>query len=112
MPTPVSKKTATIAIIVVLLITGATAYTYTALTAPPTPLTVYALWSGSEQRNFEQVLARFTENTNVSVKYYSYTTQDMLVSVPLQLQSPPARLTSLSLPGLTGLVKSNLNSHP
>jgi multiple sugar transport system substrate-binding protein len=53
------------------------------------PLTVYALWSGSEQYNFEQALGNFTQQTGIKVNYYGYTTQDLLISVPLQLKAPP-----------------------
>jgi multiple sugar transport system substrate-binding protein len=52
-------------------------------------LTVYALWSGSEQYNFEQALGNFTQHTGINVTYYGYTTQDLLISVPLQLKAPP-----------------------
>jgi multiple sugar transport system substrate-binding protein len=52
-------------------------------------LTVYALWSGSEQYNFQQALGNFTQQTGIKVNYYGYTTQDLLISVPLQLRAPP-----------------------
>jgi multiple sugar transport system substrate-binding protein len=57
-------------------------------TAKPA-ITVYALWSGSEQHNFEQALGNFTQETGINVTYYGYTTQDLLISVPLQLKAPP-----------------------
>jgi multiple sugar transport system substrate-binding protein len=58
--------------------------------APAKPaITVYALWSGSEQYNFQQALGNFTKQTGINVTYYGYTTQDLLVSVPLQLEAPP-----------------------
>jgi multiple sugar transport system substrate-binding protein len=63
-----------------------------ALGAAPTlkpTITVYALWSGSEEYNFRQALGNFTEQTGINVSYYGYTTQDLLISVPLQLQAPP-----------------------
>jgi multiple sugar transport system substrate-binding protein len=52
-------------------------------------LTVYALWSGSEEFNFRQALGNFTQQTGINVNYYGYTTQDLLISVPLQLKAPP-----------------------
>jgi multiple sugar transport system substrate-binding protein len=52
-------------------------------------LTVYALWSGTEEFNFRQALGNFTNLTGIKINYYGYTTQDLLISVPLQLQSPP-----------------------
>jgi multiple sugar transport system substrate-binding protein len=59
------------------------------VTAPKPTLTVYALWSGTEEHNFRQALGNFTQQTGINVSYYGYTTQDLLVSVPLQLESPP-----------------------
>jgi multiple sugar transport system substrate-binding protein len=52
-------------------------------------ITVYALWSGSEEYNFRQALGNFTQQTGINVSYYGYTTQDLLISVPLQLKAPP-----------------------
>jgi multiple sugar transport system substrate-binding protein len=59
---------------------------------PPTTkptITVYALWTGSEEYNFRQALGNFTQQTGINVSYYGYTTQDLLISVPLQLRAPP-----------------------
>jgi multiple sugar transport system substrate-binding protein len=85
----ISKTIVVLLLVIVIVIAGVAGYVYYSSTAPKPTLTVYALWSGAEQSNFEQVLGNFTQNTGINVSYYSYTTQDLLVSVPLQLQSPP-----------------------
>lgn len=56
------------------------------VTEKPT-LTVFALWSGSEEYNFRQALGNFTEQTGINVTYFSYTTQDLLIGIPMQLRS-------------------------
>lgn len=56
------------------------------VTEKPT-LTVFALWAGSEEYNFRQALGNFTEQTGIDVTYFSYTTQDLLIGVPMQLKS-------------------------
>jgi multiple sugar transport system substrate-binding protein len=59
------------------------------ITSGKPAITVYALWSGTEEYNFRQALGNFTQQTGINVTYYGYTTQDLLTSVPLQLQAPP-----------------------
>jgi multiple sugar transport system substrate-binding protein len=60
----------------------------TGLNVTPKPtLNVFALWSDAEGYNFRQVLGNFSEQTGINVTYYSYTTQDLLVSMPIQLRS-------------------------
>jgi len=85
----ISRTIAAIVLIIIIAVSGALIYVYYASTLPKPTLTVYALWSGSEEANFKQVLGNFTENTGINVTYVSYTTEDLLISVPLQLQSPP-----------------------
>jgi multiple sugar transport system substrate-binding protein len=89
MPKAISKTIVAIVLVVLIAISGVIGYIYYTSTLPKPTLTVYALWSGSEQYNFEQALGNFTQNTGINVTYYGYTTQDLLVSVPLQLKSPP-----------------------
>lgn len=72
-------------------------------TPTPTPttkptLTVYALWSDSEQHNFQQALGNFTQQTGINVTYYGYTTNDLMVSVPLQLKAPPYSVDVIAAP--------------
>lgn len=49
-------------------------------------LTVFSLWGGSEEQNFLQALGNFTEDTGIEVNHYSYTTQELLIGVPMQLR--------------------------
>jgi multiple sugar transport system substrate-binding protein len=50
-------------------------------------LTVFSLWGGSEGENFRQALDNFTEDTGIEVNHYSYTTQELLIGVPMQLRA-------------------------
>jgi multiple sugar transport system substrate-binding protein len=89
MSSGISKTVVAIILVIVIVIAGVGGYLIYTSTLPKPTLTVYALWSGTEQYNFEQALGNFTQNTGINVTYYGYTTQDLLVSVPLQLASPP-----------------------
>ncbi len=85
----ISRTIAAAVLVIIIIVAGVGAYVYyTSITPKPT-LTVYALWTGSEQYNFERALGNFTLNTGINVSYTGYTTQDLLISVPLQLKSPP-----------------------
>ena len=94
----ISRTIVAIVLVVVIVVAGVGAYVYYQSTLPKPTLTVYALWSGTEQYNFEQVLGNFTQNTGIDVTYVSYTTQDLLISVPLQLQSPPYDVDIIIVP--------------
>ena len=86
----ISRIIIAIVLIIVIIVAGALAYIYYfAPTSTTKPLTVYALWSGTEQYNFERVLGNFTENTGINVSYYGQTTTDLLVTVPQQIAAPP-----------------------
>ena len=85
----ISKVVATLILVVIIVVAGVAAYLFYQSTLPKPTLTVYALWSGSEQYNFEQALGNFTQNTGINVTYVGRTTDQLLISVPLQLQSPP-----------------------
>lgn len=84
-----------ILLIIVIIMSGVTIYllngVYQATIVTPTKpsVTVYALWSGQEEANFKQALGNFTQQTGIDVSYFGYTTQDLLISVPLQLKAPP-----------------------
>lgn len=59
---------------------------------PPAPeekptLTVFSLWGGGEEANFLQCLGNFTEDTGINVTHYHYTTEDLLIGVPMQLRA-------------------------
>jgi multiple sugar transport system substrate-binding protein len=85
----ISKTIAAIVLVIIIVVAGVLVYVYYASTQPKPTLTVYALWSGSEQYNFEQALGNFTQNTGINVTYFGRTTEDLLVSVPQQLANPP-----------------------
>jgi multiple sugar transport system substrate-binding protein len=85
----ISRTIAAIVLVIIIVVAGVLVYAYYAMTTPSSKLTVYALWSGSEQYNFEQVLGNFTENTGIDVSYFGQTTQDLLITVPQQLAAPP-----------------------
>jgi multiple sugar transport system substrate-binding protein len=85
----ISRTIAAIVLVIIIIVAGVLVYAYYASTQPKPTLTVYALWTGTEQYNFEQVLGNFTQNTGINVSYVGFTTEDLLISVPLQLQSPP-----------------------
>ena len=75
---------------IIIVVAGVLVYFYYAPTTPQGNLTVYALWSGAEQYNFEQALGNFTQiYPGINVTYYGRTTEDLLVSVPQQLANPP-----------------------
>ncbi len=83
-------------LIILILMSGITIYfeysilnTVTPIVTEKPTITVYALWSGGEEADFRQALGNFTQQTGINVSYYGYTTQDLLISVPLQLQAPP-----------------------
>jgi len=68
--------------------TGTTAtYSLTVQVLTGVTLTVFSLWGGSEEANFKQALANFTAQTGIAVNHFSYTTEDLLIGVPMQLKS-------------------------
>ena len=85
----ISRTIAAIVLVIIIIVAGVLAYVYYASTQPKPTLTVYALWTGAEQYNFEQALGNFTQNTGINVTYFGRTTEDLLVSVPQQLANPP-----------------------
>ena len=88
--TGISKTIAAIVLVIIIVVAGVLVYFYYAPTTPQGNLTVYALWSGAEQYNFEQALGNFTQiYPGINVTYYGRTTEDLLVSVPQQLANPP-----------------------
>ncbi len=93
----VSRTIVALVLVVIIAVAGVAAYVYVTSTSPK-QLTVYALWSGSEQYNFEQVLGNFTQNTGTQVNYFSQTTSDLLISVPQQLSAPPYALDVAIIP--------------
>jgi multiple sugar transport system substrate-binding protein len=94
----ISRTIAAIVVIIIIIVAGVVAYVYYQSTLPKPTLTVYALWSGTEQYNFEQALGNFTQNTGINVTYSGFTTEQLLVSVPLQLQTPPYDVDVIIVP--------------
>jgi multiple sugar transport system substrate-binding protein len=94
----ISRTIAAIVLIIIIIVAGVLVYVYYASTAPSSKLTVYALWSGTEQYNFEQVLGNFTANTGIDVTYYGQTTQDLLITVPQQIAAPPYDVDVIIVP--------------
>ena len=94
----ISRTIAAIVLVIIIVVAGVLVYVYYASTAPSSKLTVYALWSGTEQYNFEQVLGNFTENTGIEVSYFGQTTQDMLITVSQQIAAPPYDVDVLIVP--------------
>lgn len=86
------SQTIWVAIVVLLLIilVATNAYWYlikpTAEEETPT-LTVFSLWGDSEEENFLLCLGNFTEETGINVTHYHYTTEDLLIGVPMQLRA-------------------------
>jgi multiple sugar transport system substrate-binding protein len=93
----ISKTIAAVVLVIVIIIAGIGVYLYYSFNAPK-PLTIYALWTGAEQHNFEQVLGNFSQNTNIQYAYYGQTTSDLLISVPPQLAAPPYDVDVLIIP--------------
>jgi multiple sugar transport system substrate-binding protein len=79
------------AILLILLIVVAAVAGYFAYVAyfqpAPAELTVFSLWSGTEEANFKEVLERFTNNTGITVRHIGYSTQELLITVPTQLRA-------------------------
>ncbi len=101
-----------ILLIAILVIASVTIYVYYTSTTQERNLTVYALWSGSEEANFRQALGNFTEDTGIDVTYSSFTTQDLLISVPLQLQSPPYDVDVIIAPWPSWILQLSPNLSP
>jgi len=75
-----------ILVVVVAAVAGYFAYVIY-LQPAPAELTVFSLWSGTEEANFKQVLERFTNNTGITVRHIGYSTQELLITVPTQLRA-------------------------
>jgi multiple sugar transport system substrate-binding protein len=94
----ISRTIAAIVLVIIIIVAGVIVYVYYASTTSSSKLTVYALWTSTEQYNFEQVLGNFTENTGIDVTYVSQTTSDMLISVPQQISAPPYDVDVIIVP--------------
>ncbi len=75
-----------ILLVIVAIVAGYFAYVLYVQPAP-TELTVFSLWSGTEEANFKEVLERFTNNTGIKVRHVGYSTEELLITVPTQLKA-------------------------
>jgi multiple sugar transport system substrate-binding protein len=74
--------------ILILIIAAIGIGWYLTLQAPTeVELTVFSLWSDEEEANFLQALDRFTDNTGIEVRHIGYSTEELLITVPTQLQA-------------------------
>jgi multiple sugar transport system substrate-binding protein len=108
----ISRTIAAIVLVIIIVVAGVLVYVYYASTAPSSKLTVYALWSGAEQYNFEQVLGNFTEKTGIEVSYFGQTTQDMLITVSQQIAAPPYDVDVLIVPWPNWISDNSANLAP
>ncbi|HDQ05268.1 MAG TPA: carbohydrate ABC transporter substrate-binding protein [Candidatus Bathyarchaeota archaeon] len=76
--------------IVIILVAALSAWYLMQPTDEETELTVFSLWSDQEEANFKEALARFTENTGIEVNHVAYSTTELLVTVPTQLEAGEA----------------------
>jgi multiple sugar transport system substrate-binding protein len=71
--------------IVIIIIAGVAAVWYL---TQPRPFTVYSLWDvGSEAENFQKALESFTDNTGINVRHVGLSTDELLTTIPIQLQA-------------------------
>lgn len=74
--------------ILILIIAAMGIGWYLTLQAPTeVELTVFSLWSDEEEANFLEALDRFTDNTGIAVRHIGYSTEELLITVPTQLQA-------------------------
>jgi len=78
----------TVAVLIIILV-ATNAYWYLSIPTPEEKpsLTVFSLWGGGEEENFLLCLGNFTEDTGINVTHYHYTTEDLLIGVPMQLRA-------------------------
>lgn len=79
---------AVLSILVIVAAAFAGYFAYVAYLQPaPAELTVFSLWSQTEEANFKEVLERFTNNTGIKVRHVGYSTEELLITVPTQLRA-------------------------
>jgi multiple sugar transport system substrate-binding protein len=81
---------AVIAIIIILVAALSAWYLMQPAEEEEKELTVFSLWSDQEEANFKEALAKFTENTGINVTHVAYSTTELLVTVPTQLEAGEA----------------------
>lgn len=84
----ITTMEAILAILVIIAAAFAGYFAYLLYGQPATTeLTVFSLWSGTEEANFKEVLERFTNNTGIQVRHVGYSTEELLITVPTQLKA-------------------------
>ncbi|MFQ5758707.1 MAG: ABC transporter substrate-binding protein [Candidatus Bathyarchaeia archaeon] len=84
----VTKLEAILSVLLIIAVVFAGYFAYLFYVPPAAPeLTVFSLWSGSEEENFLEALDHFTEETGINVTHVGYSTEELLITVPTQLQA-------------------------
>ncbi|NIO36440.1 extracellular solute-binding protein [Candidatus Bathyarchaeota archaeon] len=80
---------AAIVAVLIILLVASNAYWYITIPAPEEEpeLTVFSLWSDSEEANFKEALEEFENTTGISVRHVGYSTEELLITVPTQLRA-------------------------
>lgn len=79
---------AILSVLLIIAVVFAGYFAYLVYVPPAAPeLTVFSLWSGSEEENFLEALDHFTEETGINVTHVGYSTEELLITVPTQLQA-------------------------
>lgn len=84
------SRTVWLAVIAIIIIIVAAVSAWYLMQPTQRELTVFSLWSDQEEANFKEALARFTENTGIPVKHVGYSTEELLITIPTQLQAGEA----------------------
>jgi len=79
-----------VAVIAIIILIAAVVAAWYLMQPTEKELTVFSLWSDQEEANFKEALAKFTENTGIKVKHVAYSTEELLITVPTQLQAGEA----------------------
>lgn len=84
------SRTVWMAVIGIIILIAAIVAGWYLLQPTGPELTVFSLWSDQEEANFKEALTRFTDNTGIKVKHVGYSTEELLITVPTQLQAGQA----------------------
>jgi len=84
------SRTVWMAVIAIIILLVAVVTAWYVMQSTEKELTVFSLWSDQEEANFKEALTKFTENTGIKVKHLAYSTEELLITVPTQLQAGEA----------------------
>ncbi|MCZ2809161.1 MAG: ABC transporter substrate-binding protein, partial [Candidatus Bathyarchaeota archaeon] len=85
-----ASRTVWMAVIAIIILIVAVVAAWYLMQPTEKELTVFSLWSDQEEANFKEALAKFTENTGITVNHVAYSTEELLITVPTQLQAGEA----------------------